>query len=385
MGTVRKPDRVIVPLLFLFSAVVWRSSYYILSLYVAIPLFIIYCFRYYFSDIRGCKQWGAYVFLIVWMFLSCLVSDESEPALRRMIPITASFLLAFSSYSITKNSKYSGIMYFSYIALLGYLLYVNISRGEFVGSFDYSNELERKNNMKLNANDYAYYMLFATMSLKMLTDVLGDKLRAIWKLFFYVLFMALSFYVALLTASRQVLTLQIPLFLFIIFYDFLWTKKSGNAIILFVIITAIIVALPIIVDLYSDSYLATRSQVTYQEDIRSQLLQRAVDQGFTEPIFGVGLGADTFFSHCTYTHLFARTGFPALVAFLIITVSSVLSQLSRYVRTKNHSFFLYFVLLSFIAVGHFLYSYIDEPFMMSIAFLIIGQSDRNYKLIRKHV
>lgn len=295
MGTVRKPDRVIVPLLFLFSAVVWRSSYYILSLYVAIPLFIIYCFRYYFSDIRGCKQWGAYVFLIVWMFLSCLVSDEPEPALRRMIPITASFLLAFSSYSITKNSKYSGIMYFSYIALLGYLLYVNISRGEFVGSFDYSNELERKNNMKLNANDYAYYMLFATMSLKMLTDVLGDKLRAIWKLFFYVLFMALSFYVALLTASRQVLTLQIPLFLFIIFYDFLWTKKSGNAIILFVIITAIIVALPIIVDLYSNSYLATRSQVTYQEDIRSQLLQRAVDQGFTEPIFGVGLGADTFF------------------------------------------------------------------------------------------
>lgn len=113
--------------------------------------------------------------------------------------------------------------------------------------------------------------------------------------------MALSFYVALLTASRQVLTLQIPLFLFIIFYDFLWTKKSGNAIILFVIITAIIVALPIIVDLYSNSYLATRSQVTYQEDIRSQLLQRAVDQGFTEPIFGVGLGADTFFPLYLYS------------------------------------------------------------------------------------
>lgn len=347
-----------------------------LSLYVAIPLFIAYCFWHYFADICKCKYWKPYLFLIIWMLLSCAMNPESDASFRRMIPITASFLLAFSTYSIAKNSRHTWILYVSYIALLFYLLYSNITyNAGFVASFDYSNEVERSNNMKLNANDYAYYMLFASISLKLLMENYLTNIKHLWKILLYAVFMALSFYIALMTASRQVLTLQIPLFAFFLFYDLFWTKKKGSSLAVIVLLVGIIVALPIAVEMYSNSYLAVRSQVGYQDDIRSTLLKRAMEQGCENPIFGLGLGADTFFSHCTYTHLFARVGAPALIAFLLIVIPSAREQLKKFRRSGDYYYFLCFVFLSFIAIGHFLYSYIDEPFMMSIAFLIIGQSE----------
>ena len=313
------------------------------------------------------------------------MNPESDASFRRMIPITASFLLAFSTYSIAKNSRHTWILYVSYIALLFYLIYSNITENAgFVASFDYSNEVERGKNMKLNANDYAYYMLFATMALKLLMEDYLTNIRHLWRIVLYAVFLALSFYIALLTASRQVLALQIPLFAFFFFYDFFWTKKKGSSLAVIVMLVGIIVALPIAVDMYSNSYLAVRSQVSYQDDIRSTLLERAMEQGYENPILGLGLGADTFFSHCTYTHLFARVGTPALIAFLLIVIPSAWEQLKKFRRSGDYFFILCFALLSVLAIGHFLYSYIDEPFMMSIAFLIIGQSEGRDNKINYH-
>lgn len=371
-----KKDRIIVPLLFLFAAVVWRSPYYVLSLYVAIPLFIAYCFWYYFPEIKRCKYWKPYLFLIVWMVISSAMSDYIDDSFRRMVPITASFLLSFATFSIAKNSKHTWILDVSYIALLFYLLYSNITQNAgFVASFDYSNEAERHSNMKLNANDYAYYMLFASMALKLLMENYLSQIKSYWKILLYAIFLALSFYVALLTASRQVLTLHIPLFAFFFFYDFFWTQRRGNSFAILVLIIAIVVALPVAVEMYSNSYLATRAEVSYQEDVRSYLLEQAFNRGIENPIIGVGLGASVDFSHCTYTHLFERVGAPALIAFLLIIIPSAFEQLKKFRRNGDYYYFLSFVFLSVVAIGHFLYSYIDEPFMMSIAFLIIGQSE----------
>lgn len=380
-----KKDRIIVPLLFLFAAVVWRSPYYVLSLYVAIPLFIAYCFRYYFADIRKCKYWKPYVFLIIWMILSSVINDGSDASFRKMIPITASFLLAFSIYAIAKNSRHVWILYVSYIALLLYLLYSNITENAgFVASFDYANETERGQNMMLNANDYAYYMLFASMALKLLMENYLTNIKNLWKILSYAVFIALSFYVALLTASRQVLILQIPLFAFFFFYDFFWTQRRGNSFAILVLIIAIVVALPVAVEMYSNSYLATRAEVSYQEDVRSYLLEQAFNRGIENPIIGVGLGASVDFSHCTYTHLFERVGAPALIAFLLIIIPSALDQFKDFMRSGDYFYFLCFVLLAFIGIGHFLYSYIDEPFMMTIAFLVIGQSEGREKMLNNH-
>ena len=364
-------------LVFMFAALIWRTPYYVASLYVAIPLLIVYSFGFYRKYIFKSQYWPPYLIMIIWMFVSTAMSDTANDGYRCMIPITASFLLAFASYAIIRRNKHYWLIYVSYILLLVYLIYQNFIERGFVQSFDYSSEAERNSSMKLNANDYAYYTLFATMSLKLIFEFFGSKVCSFFKVITYISFAFLSFYVALFTASRQVLILQIPLLAFFFFYDFMW-GKNGKIGYLFVLLLLLIAVVPSLNSIYSNSYLSVRSEVGYQDDVRSEILQKAFVQGLENPLFGLGIGADTFFSHCTYTHLFARCGLIAAICFLLILYKAAMIQLKRYKISGDKSFLLYFVLILFIVVGNFTYSYMQEPFMMTIMFVILGDSDRNY-------
>ncbi len=387
MSHINKETTSYIPsLLFLFAAIVWRTDYYIFSLYGAIPSVIVYCFWYYRKSILSSKYWKWYLLMIVWIYISAAFSNTVDEGLRRMIPITATFLLSFAGYSIVKNNNRYWILYVSYIVLIIFLIYLNLKNNGFSMVFNYANESERNSSMELNANDYAYFTLFATMALKLLFEYLGNRLKNMHKFIAYMVFAGLSFYVALFTASRQVLALQIPLLLFFIYYDFMWSNKSKASYLILIFIAAII-ALPYIESLYSDSYLSVRSKVSYQEDVRSELLVKAFDVGVENPILGVGIGAprDKYpFSHCTYTHLFSRCGFFAFFCFIMIFINSVIDQIKHYRVTNKRVFLLYLVLLLFIAVGNFTFSYIEEPFMTTILFIIIANSERLYNgLIRR--
>ena len=364
-------------LLFLFAALMWRTPYYVTSLYIAIPLLIVYCFWCYKDIIVKSKYWTPYLLMIMWMFISTVMSDTVNEGFRRMVPIAASFLLAFAGYAVVRKNNNYWVIYVSYIVLLAYLIYQNFVEDGFIQSFDYSSEAERNSSMRLNANDYAYYTLFATMSLKLFFEFFDSKVCSFYKVIAYIAFALLSFYVALFTASRQVLALQIPLLAFFFFYDFMWGRK-GNMGYLFLLLSLLIAVIPSLNSIYSNSYLSVRSQVSYQEDVRSVILEQAFFQGMENPLFGLGIGANTFFSHCTYTHLFARCGLFAVMCFIVILYKAVKTQLKRYKLSGDRVFILYFVLVLFIVVGNFTYSYMQEPFMMTILFVILANSDRNY-------
>ena len=372
-----KEDSFIPVLLFAFAALIWRTSYYIASLYVAIPLLIVYSFWLYRDYIFESQYWIPYLLMIIWMFVSTAMSDNANDGFRRMVPITASFLLSFAGYAVVRGNKNYWVIYVSYIALLAYLIYANFMEGGFILRFDYSSEADRNSSMKLNANDYAYYTLFATMSLKLFFEIFDDKIRSVFKVIAYIAFAILSFYVALFTASRQVLALQIPLLAFFFFYDFMWGEERRFDYI-FLLIILLVAFIPSLDSIYSHSFLSVRSQVGYQDDVRSRLLQMAFDQGLENPLFGLGIGADTFFSHCTYTHLFARCGLFAAICFVVILYKSAITQLKRYWMSGDKVFLLYLVLVLFVAIGNFTYSYMQEPFMMTILFVILGESDRNF-------
>lgn len=364
-------------LLFLFAALMWRTPYYVTSLYIAIPLLIVYCFWCYKDIIVKSKYWTPYLLMIMWMFISTVMSDTVNEGFRRMVPIAASFLLAFAGYAVVRKNNNYWVIYVSYIVLLAYLIYQNFVEDGFIQSFDYSSEAERNSSMRLNANDYAYYTLFATMSLKLFFEFFDSKVCSFYKVIAYIAFALLSFYVALFTASRQVLALQIPLLAFFFFYDFMWGRK-GNMGYLFLLLSLLIAVIPSLNSIYSNSYLSVRSQVSYQEDVRSVILEQAFFQGMENPLFGLGIGANTFFSHCTYTHLFARCGLFAVMCFIVILYKAVKTQLKRYKLSGDRVFILYFVLVLFIVVGNFTYSYMQEPFMMTILFVILANSDHNY-------
>ena len=369
--------------LFVFAALIWRTPYYIISLYVAIPLIIIYCFYNYGKVIVNSRYFNPYLFIIVWMFLSSVVNPNIILSIGEMVPILASFLFSMATYGIACCNKHSRFLFLSYVALFIFLMAQNMLSGDFTMNFEYANDAERRSNTKLNANEYAYYSLFAIMSWRLFYLYCKKNLKSIYSICFYLLSLAVVFFVALMTASRQVMALEIPLLAYFFYLDFIRGGRHKFMILLFLLI--MIVAIPFISDLYGSSYLAMRSEVGFQDDVRSDLLWRAVEQGINNPLFGLGLGADTFFSHTTYTHILARTGFPAFIVFVYMMSSCILVQWRRYLRTKGVNYLFYLGCLGIIAVGHFTYSYFNEPFMMAIIFAIIGCSDNDYKIFRSKI
>ena len=125
----------------------------------------------------------------------------------------------------------------------------------------------------------------------------------------------LSFFVALTTASRQVLIIQIPLIVLLLWIRyFQGGKKKTKLLFVFITVIAIIVLLPKVVPIFQDSYLAERSQESVKDDTRVFLMKDAIRVGFEH--FPIGVGAGNYqkyapwgyISHNTFTELFANTG-----------------------------------------------------------------------------
>lgn len=370
-------------ILFLFAALVWRTSYYVLSLYVAIPLLILFCFYNYKNVIIKSRYFSLYLFIIIWMFGSSILNPNTEESLRLMIPIVATFLVSMSVYAITRLNRNASILFLVYVLLFAFLMIMNVQSSGFTTDFNYSNELERRGNSVLNANEYAYYSLFAIIAWRIYFLMKEVSLNSFILLGLYLLSASVSFFVALMIASRQVLVLQIPILLFFFYLDFVKGNRNKSFAVILAII--IIVATPFVIHQYDNSYLAIRSEVGFQEDARSALMINAIEEAMDNPIFGIGLGANAHFSHSTYTHLLSRSGIPTLIAFIVIMGKCILDQWRRYFRLKRSRFLLYWGCLIIIAIGNFTYSYLSDPFLMPIMFAIIGCSETDYQRIKKGI
>ena len=367
-------------LLYLVAIVTWRGPYYRLSLYVAIPLLIIVAFFRWNKEIISAKYWWLYLMLIIWIFLSSLFNDFQSASLRDMIPVVAAFLLSFSVYATSTKGDNAKILYLSYCLFFIVLMGMSIADTGFVQNFDYSDEHDRESYTKMDANSYAYYSFFLIMSVRMMLERRNKSFSKAWLFIIYIILFVISLYVALLTASRQVLYLNIPLLLLLVYSDYIRQGKKGSQVLFFALaIIIILVGLPIFSRYYSNSFLATRAQVSFAEDGRSRMMKNAMNIAFDHPLFGVGLGAPITFSHNTYTHLASRCGLPALLIYLTILLRAVSSFFRKWRRTKDSTYFLYFVCSLFFFIGNFLYSYIDGPFMMAVLFILLGDSKRYRK------
>lgn len=93
---------------------------------------------------------------------------------------------------------------------------------------DITSDADRLNDDKLNANTMAYYTFYVTMGAFLLSYLIKS---AKWNMFFKLLFLAMlpiSFFVAIFTASRQVLIIQIPLMGFLIYERYLKEAKLST-------------------------------------------------------------------------------------------------------------------------------------------------------------
>lgn len=367
-------------LLFLIAIVTWRGAYYRLSLHIAVPFLIIFAFFRWWKTIFSSRYWWPYLLLIVWMLISALYNDNWSSSFQRMIPVIASFLLSFSVYATALKGNNAKVLYLSYCLFFFVLMYLSITITGFIQNFDYDNEHERESNTVMDANSYAYYSFFLIMSVRMMLEHFNKSIPKALLFIIYIILLVITVYVALLTAARQVMYLNIPLIILLIFHDFVRNGKKRSRLLFFVMIIIVLTfGLPIFLNYYNNSFLAERAEVSFAEDGRSKLMKNAMIIAIDNPLLGVGLGAPISFSHNTYTHLASRCGLPTLLLFIIILLRMVFTQFKRWRKTRDGTYFLFMVCGLFYIGGNLLYSYIDGPFMMAFLFILIGDSERYFK------
>ena len=379
---------IILCLFFAASVSLLSDSLNVIALYMAIPLaFLLTFFKC--ENLAPNRYMTLLLWLYVWDGLSSFWALYPATANVELKRILGAFLL---TYIVTVNGRERNMLKYLYVTFI--ILYIGAwiyaSQNSLIMAEIAGNQ-ERLNDAKLNANTMAYYTFYVTFACFSLSSVMDSKFWSrIWKYLFLVM-IPLSFYVALVTASRQVLLIQAPLISFLLFERYY--RQAGRKIrILFVCMCVMVVLLVAqkVMDIYDNSYLATRAETDISEDSRSKLLLDAMKVGFDH--FPIGVGAGNYihysfkhrFSHCSYTELFANNGIVGLGVYLSLLYRFLKLQWQRY-RWTNDRQFMIFLFFGWIFV-FYLFLYVFYTYLWLIAFfvLIAAHADLYYReLIQK--
>ena len=249
---------------------------------------------------------------------------------------------------------------------------------EVTGAFE--GEAARMNDAKLNANTMAYYTFFISFILFIFGEIIENPfLKKICRIVFFGV-IPLSFIVALLTASRQVLVIQIPLVSFMLYYRY-WKKVKWKYRLtaVAVLVVSCFAVSGLFSSTYENSYLAVRSEKKLSEDARYVLLERAIKVGFEN--FPLGAGAGNFrayggnISHCSIAELWANQGVVGVALFLWLVCSFLKKQWRNYNITKNRIYYLFLGFGVFFIVDNFFYVFYTDLWLISFFVLVATHSE----------
>lgn len=359
-----------------------------LALYVMLPIaFVLSIFQ------QGLGKTNVYlkilVALILWICFACLWAEYIEDAFNQLKQLLGTFIIAVIFTIVAKKEDNIPYLYVGYIVLMiSALMYAD---REILNEID--TDIERLNDEKLNANTLAYYLFYVTFAIYELGIM--SKLRFLkitWDILF-ILLIPLTFFISLLTASRQVLIIQIPLFAILLYLRYVRNKKMFHKIVFLAIAAAsIIISLPNIERSYNESILKTRSELDVSDDIRVELFKDAVNVGLDHFPLGVGPGNyvhysfSGHFSHNNYLELFATVGIVGVVLYLSMLWIFLRRQWVRYCRFKDLQYLIFFVFGLVYAVDGFFYVFYPHLWLMGAFMLVAAHSetyyDRQVKLLK---
>ena len=211
--------------------------------------------------------------LFAWDCIAYLWADDKELAANELHMILGAFMLVYVLSILARDEKKIPWLYGVYIIL--YLSAWNYAIHNILNIM--SSAIDRLNDEKLNANTLAYYTFYISYLTFMLAEITQKKLfKRIWTWGFW-LMLPFSFLVSLLTASRQVLLIQIPLYGMLIYIKYIKTVSARKKMAFLVLTMLVAVALSgTIYNIYDNSrlkklvpdYCAT---VTWREGVRRAL------------------------------------------------------------------------------------------------------------------
>ena len=318
--------------------------------------------------------------LFLWILFSVLWATNIELALVQVHQILGAFILCYIFCVKGQNEKYLPGLYLSFIVLLigdWYYAYNNM--------FDVMNlGVDRLNDHKLNANTFGYHTFYATFSV----FILGEwdwKIKKVLRALF-LLMIPLSFITAIYTASRQILLIQTPLILLLLYGRYYKSSRLIMKLVtLIILVVTIVIFAPKVNQLYDGSTLQKRNEVEVKDDVRVKLMADAFKVGNNH--FPLGVGANNYmiysfdqhFSHNTYLELYANEGVIGVLLYVAMLGVFLKRQLTRYLKTKDLMFFYFLVAGVTFAVDGFFYVFYPYLWLISFFILIATHGETYYK------
>lgn len=353
------------------------------ALYVCVPgIFLLTLF---ISPLDGSsKSYRFLIYLYLWECVTFWGAEDQQVALDEMKRLAACFMMAFSFFYLAKKEKLIPWLYGAYFVYYVSMLYyanTNILTDE----FDYTED--RLRDRVLNSNFLAYMTFFLTFAIYIFPSIVKkEMLKKVFRVLF-VLSPLLSFVVAILTGSRQVVIIQLP-FIAILFYIRYFRRRHFyiKAIFIIVLCFSAFFLLDKANQIYEQSNLSERMELRLDDDPRTVHFFRALKLGLSHPVLGVGPGnyklysySKRSFSHSTYTETFANNGFVGFILFVLIFYFYLRKEYVLYKKTKDEFFLLLLVFGIFYALDNAFYVMHTAPWLISFFFLIDSQSQTYYR------
>lgn len=324
---------------------------------------------------------------MVWIVLTCFGSHYIDISLKEIKSDIPVIMMCYICCCLAADYKNFRFLYWIWIAFfIGIFIYAFYSG--LMSSMDIKNT--RLNDAELNANTVAYATFYLTFSMYMLGELMHNK--DLYRSLFFIT-IPLSFVISLLTASRQVLIIQIPLIAILLSIRYIGYVKRAKSllIIIFLLLFGVFYVSDRVANVYQGSMLAQRSEKNIKEDGRAKLMKEAVDVGLSYPIAGVGPSnfrefcSKHKFSHCTYTELLACSGVPALLFYLLLIGVFIKKQISYYIETRDKIFWSFFVFGVIFFIDNFFYVFYLRIFLMPMVLIVGSHSDMYYREIKRQL
>lgn len=375
-------DFIIICCLYISSIVGFNDQLNSLALYLIIPFAsLLTVFRYKLT-IGYSMRW--LLFLYLWLIFTCLFAEYFDLALRQLKQIVGCILLSFIMSQNAKKPNMIPWLYGVYILVFISSIYYGLTN-ILDTSFDISSD--RLNDDNLNANTLAYFLLYSTFAIFIIADIVNNNIISkMFRIGFW-LMIPVTFYVAIFTASRQIILTSIPLILMLFYIRYIKGNTLKSKFRIWIIIAfAGVLILPKYIEIYDNSFLKERTEIDLHDDSRTLLLKDAINVGLENPIVGVGPGNyvmysyNKHFSHCSYTELFANSGLFALVLYVGLIWTFMKRQFKRYSSQKNPIYLAFIAFGLIFMVDNVFYVFYNNLWLISFILLVSAHSDTNKRL-----
>mgnify|MGYP002622321824 FL=1 len=316
--------------------------------------------------------------LFAWDCIAYLWADNKELASIELHALLGAFLLTYVVSIQGRKLNRAPYLYFVWVLL-------------YISAWNYAvhhilvfmtDNTDRLNDENLNANTLAYYTFYFSFLCYVLSEIVKHKLlRRLWTIAFWAM-LPISFGVALLTASRQVLVIQIPLYAMLIYIRFIKGISLKRKILFCIIVLICLIAASGQVEkAYEDSFLKQRAERSITEDSRFALIGEAIQVGIDN--FPLGIGSANFqavsqhreIAHNSYLEAFADMGIIGTLLYTSLMVLFTLRQWRRYRQTGDKMYFTFFTFGMIYSLYGFFFVFYNAIWLISFFMLVAAHSE----------